>query len=73
MLVHVCNPSYLGDIGRIVVQSWPQAKMQDPYLKSKLKQKEIGAWLKCTAWAVQARGPERKPQYCQKKKKAITS
>jgi hypothetical protein len=34
VVVHVCNPSHMGGIGkRIVVQSWSWVKKQDPFQK----------------------------------------
>jgi hypothetical protein len=46
IVAHSCNPNYIGGGDRrIVVQSQPQTKA-NPYLKNKLKEKELGTWVK---------------------------
>jgi hypothetical protein len=45
--MYTYNPSYEAGRSRsMAVQSWSQAKSLRPYLKNKLKQKELGVRLK---------------------------
>jgi hypothetical protein len=42
MVVHICNPSYLGDRGRRIVSSRPALeKSGRPYLKNKIQEKGL--------------------------------
>jgi hypothetical protein len=45
MVAHGCNPNYVGDRGKRVVVGVARQNTK-PYLKNKLKQNELGAWLK---------------------------
>jgi hypothetical protein len=51
MVVHVSNPSYLGDGERnIVVQGRPPGKKPDPTWKNELKKKRLEVQLKWRSW-----------------------
>jgi hypothetical protein len=47
MMIHPCNSSYAGGMGRRIVVPGQQGQKAKPYLKkNNLKQKELEVWLK---------------------------
>jgi hypothetical protein len=60
-VAHTCNPTYSGgDQEDQVLKPAQENSLQDPIIKKKKKADEV----------VQGIGPEFKPQYCKRKKRA---
>jgi hypothetical protein len=70
IMAYTCNPSYSGGRDRrIPVQGWSWDKSGRTYLKNKLKQKGLGAWLKLRSDCLASARPWFQNSVLSKKKK----